>query len=324
MNLETFLTDIPLSAGRDAHYGASFEPDKRAAQEQNNYAQTLAADYAHFQKVIADKPEMAETLAAEFERYRQGYRAHYLKHLQSRSRIVSTMIAGPANFPVQRMEKRNRVAHKRLEELLDFRKRAISAITKTLCPELRPIMAGDSDAVDRLQEKIAEAEKQQERMVLGNKIVRKFIKDHEAGRLALEQAGFSAGEAKSMFEPDCFGGLGFASFELTNNNANIRRMQARLAQIKVTKAAVGFEAQGSNARIEDCPQENRVRLFFSGKPSEEIRSRLKSNGFRWTPSVGCWQAYRNQRTYDFAKREAGCTEETLREAVLSARSLQAA
>jgi hypothetical protein len=32
-----------------------------------------------------------------------------------------------------------------------------------------------------------------------------------------------------------------------------------------------------------------VQLIFPGKPSDEIRARLKSNGFRWSPTAGAWQ-----------------------------------
>jgi Domain of unknown function (DUF3560) len=40
-------------------------------------------------------------------------------------------------------------------------------------------------------------------------------------------------------------------------------------------------------RVEES--ENRVRIYFPGKPSEALRSLLKSRGFRWSPSEGAWQ-----------------------------------
>lgn len=306
MNKDLFLNDIPRDVANRAHAGISFTPEKRGQQEQEGYAATLASDYADLLEVIKDKPEMQATLDAEFARYREGYRQRVIKRLYSDSRCISWMITGPSNFPVARNEKRNRVAHKRTEEQLEFRTRALSAIRKTLCPELRPIMAGDGDAVERLQAKIAEAEQDQEQMKATNAAIRKNWKDgQEAVITALMALGHSRALATEFIQHGRFGGMGYASFETTNNSANIRRMKQRLEALQRNKAAKPVEAEGVNARLEDCPADNRVRLFFPGKPSAEIRSRLKSAGFRWSPTIGAWQAYRNSNTIATAQREAG-------------------
>jgi hypothetical protein len=264
----------------------------------------MAADYADLQKLTVGKEGMQQVLDAEFERYRQGYRTRYLKKLHSDSRCVSWMIAGPSNFPVRRMEKRNAAAHKRLEETISFRERALDAIRKTLCPELRPIMSGDGDAAERLTAKIAEAEALQEQFHVINKAHKKFLKDPAS----LETSGLSDAHKLrvSNYKPTySWEPHPIAPFEFTNNNANIRRMKERLVSISRNQAQPASEAEGANARIEDCPAENRVRLFFPGKPDEAVRSRLKSGGFRWTPSLGCWQAYRHNHTIAQAKTEAG-------------------
>jgi hypothetical protein len=63
-------------------------------------------------------------------------------------------------------------------------------------------------------------------------------------------------------------------------------VQKRQAQADVIKEVRGI-------KIEISPSENRVRLFFKGKPPETTRTKLKSRGFRWAPSQGCWSAYYN-------------------------------
>lgn len=300
-----FANDISLETARQAHSGTSFTPEKRAEQERDGYAQTLAADYEMLLKYTEGKPGAVETLNAEFARYREGYRQRTIKHLNSKARCLSWMITGPSNFPTARNEKRNRVEHKRCEELIEFRDRALDAIRKTLCPELRPIMAGDSDACQRLQANIEEAEKLQEIMKACNHAIRSQWKNGEQAVIAaLVALGRSETLAREMIQPGKFGGMGFASFELTNNGANIRRMKQRLESISRNQATQATEVQGQNARIEDCPADNRVRLFFPGKPDQDTRSRLKSKGFRWSPTIGAWQAYRNSGTIETAKREA--------------------
>ena len=36
-------------------------------------------------------------------------------------------------------------------------------------------------------------------------------------------------------------------------------------------------------------EDNRLQVFFDGKPDADTRAELKSSGFRWAPSVGAWQ-----------------------------------
>jgi hypothetical protein len=311
MNAAELLNDIPLTLARAAYSNLSMDPERRADTTRNDYANTLAEDWQTLSK-CADTPDKQATLEAEFARYREGYGRKYRAYLHSNSRCASWFITGPSNFPVARMEKRNNIAHKRLDELLDFRKRAVSAITKTLCPELRPIMSGDADAVERLKEKIAEAEKMQEVMKACNAAIRKHAKAGEAAQIAaLAEIFNSAGipkmeaEIKLILHPVFTGCTGFMSFELSNGSANIRRMKQRLEHISRNQAKPATTHEGTQARFEDCPAENRVRLFFPGKPSAEIRTRLKSAGFRWSPTIGAWQAYRNPHTTQTAQKEAG-------------------
>jgi hypothetical protein len=163
--------DLPQDLARAAHQGTSFVPERRAQQERDEYAATLRADFEELTK-LADTEEKQAQLAEEFARYRAGYRQRALALLRSQSRCLSPMITGPARFPVERNRKRCAIAHQRLTELLDFRKRALAAIRKALQPELRPIMAGDADAADRLREKIAKAEELQARMKATNAAIR--------------------------------------------------------------------------------------------------------------------------------------------------------
>ncbi len=307
MTKETFLADISLCTATAAHNGTSWTPEKRGESTRNEYAQTLAADYEEFAAIAADKPELAPLFAEEFARYREGFRKRYVAMLHSQSRCVSWAIAGPSNFPGRRMQKRADVAHKRLEEMLEFRQRAKKAIRRALCPELRPIMAGDGDACEALKAKIEAAQSLQEGMKAINAAHKAFLKDPASlDKCTLPQSTkdqIRNYKPRYSWEPHPI-----APFELTNNSANIRRMKERLETISQAKATPATEAEGSAARLEDCPAENRVRLFFPGKPDAEVRGRLKSGGFRWAPTIGCWQAYRNHRTLELANKEAGVAQ----------------
>jgi hypothetical protein len=301
-----FSADIPLNVATRAYEGTSHSPERRGAAEVSGYAQTLTSDLAEF-TALALKHGSGDQLAELFPRYREAYRRSTLAHLSAKSRCISTLITGGSNFPVRRAEKANTTEHRRLEEVLNCRKLWRKRIFKAIVPNTDgPIMSGDADAPERLADEIAKAEELQRRMKETNAAIRKHKKaGPEAQVAALVALGFSEARAVLLLKPDSCGRIGFADFELTNNNANIRRMKARLVTVEKAHATPATEQEGTRARLEDCPAENRVRLFYPGKPDADIRATLKSSGFRWAPSLGCWQAYRNNRTLPMARHLAG-------------------
>jgi hypothetical protein len=304
MTTEDFLNDIPHTLARHAHRGTSHVPDDRADMERTEYASTLAADYERL-AAHADTDTKRAVLTSAFGQYREGYRSRFLSYLRSRSRCLSPMIAGPSRFPTRRNQKRNGTADRRLQDLIDFRRRTLEMLRKTLNPESRPIMAGDADAVARLREKLAEAEKQQVLMREANATIRRHAKDGEAAQVRALLAlcpHIDEDEAREWLSPDPMGHVGFPPYKLANNNASIQRIKGRIEVLSRDKAAPPTTLRGDNGVLcEDCPADNRVRLFFSLIPPVEIRVRLKSDGFRWSPWLRCWQAYRNPQTLERAK-----------------------
>lgn len=51
----------------------------------------------------------------------------------------------------------------------------------------------------------------------------------------------------------------------------------------------GILFQSDVVRVENDAADCRVRLYFDGKPSADVRMELKRNGFRWSPSNEAWQ-----------------------------------
>lgn len=156
------------------------------------------------------------------------------------------------------------------------------------------IYTGDDDAEQRLREKIAGLEKVQEQMKSANKIIRNKKTTVEEKVAQLQQMGFSETNAKELLDPDRFAGPGFAFFKLQNNGANIRTAKKRLEQVIALKNTETKEYEINGVRVVMNTEENRLQLFFNGKPSEEIRTKLKQNAFRWSPTNVCWQSYLNR------------------------------
>lgn len=305
---DDFRADIPSDVAERAYYGVSHLPERRAQNTRNDYAATLAGDYETLRSHALKGGTMA-SLDAEFSRYRDGYRRRYLAYLHSSARCVSWFIAGPSGFPAARMNKRADIAHRRLSDIVDFRGRTLAAIKRALRADLRAIYAGDGDALERLESRISAAESLQARMRETNAAIRRTKKaGPQAQFAALLAMGYQEMTAHRLLTPDFAGRVGFPDFELTNNGANIRRMRARVEQISRMQAAPSRDVSGTVARVEDAPADNRVRLFFPGKPDESTRAQLKANGFRWTPTLGCWQAYFSESARHLARAIAGVKE----------------
>ena len=86
----------------------------------------------------------------------------------------------------------------------------------------------------------------------------------------------------------------FPSYSLSNNNAEMRRIRERIKLLEASAHAEHIEKDHGVCRYVENPELNRVQLFFDGKPSAEIRSILKKNGFRFSKRDGnAWQRYLN-------------------------------
>tara|TARA_R110000824_G_scaffold44153_1_gene128614 strand:+ start:2341 stop:3144 length:804 start_codon:yes stop_codon:yes gene_type:complete len=152
------------------------------------------------------------------------------------------------------------------------------------------ISSDDPDAIPKLQAKIDKAVDKQEFTKKANRLLRK---NDESG---LREMGFTDATLAAFKTPDFAGRTGFASFELTNNSANIRRMKQRIKTLKAQQSAVTVEKELSQGvRVVENAEENRLQIFFPGKPDFDVRAKLKAAGFRWAPSQGAWQRQLNNR-----------------------------
>lgn len=154
-----------------------------------------------------------------------------------------------------------------------------------------PINIGDPDAIERLHEKIAKLEKRQETMKAANKICRNKKLHPDVQVQELQKLGISEENAHELLNPRySYQKPGFESWQLSNNNQEIRRLQQRLQQ---AKAAAKFESSDTTnengVRIEWAADENRVRLYFpETRVSNEMYKTLRRNGFVFARTLGAF------------------------------------
>lgn len=171
------------------------------------------------------------------------------------------------------------------------------------------ISSDDPDALAKLREKLADMEANQAEMKRVNAAIRKLrnadMSVEEKAQSIADSTGTSAAIVAKVLVPSCFGTIGYEGFELSNNNANMKRVKARIKALEAQHQAI--ERSGKEEIVNEYPEinlkivrsfvANRIQLFFDGKPAADIRSRLKYHGFRWAPSQGAWQRQLNGNGY---------------------------
>lgn len=198
------------------------------------------------------------------------------------ARVPSVMIAGPANFPVGKKEKQNRARDSNMEEWRHIQ----GLLDKIRSTGMGGISADDPAAIEKLQKKLDGLERSQLIMKEVNAYYRKHGKLDGCALLSLDQIEKLKASMASSWRSDP---RPFESYQLTNNNAEIRRVKARIEQLskQAQQEFSGWEFDGG--RVEMNREDNRLQVFFDGKPDADTRAELKSSGFRWAPSVGAWQ-----------------------------------
>lgn len=152
----------------------------------------------------------------------------------------------------------------------------------------RAISSDDPEAIAKLKAKLAALESHQERMKAANKAIR--MKDTAKGDAKLAELGFSPIDIAKLRQPDFMGRVGFPAYALTNNGATIRNVRERIAQLEKranAPAPEGWQIEGGEVICN--VEENRIQIRFDEIPEESVRTRLKSNGFRWSRWGGVWQ-----------------------------------
>jgi len=163
------------------------------------------------------------------------------------------------------------------------------------------ISSDDPEALTKLREKLAGLEKSQQLMKDANKII-KSKKLNEVQKVeALTGIGYTQEQAFEVMKPNFMGRVGFASYSLTNNNANMKTVKKRIEILEARQGMETTETVINGIRIVSNIEDNRVQIFFEDKPSEEVRTDLKKRyGFKWSRYNECWQRHLNRWAVDQA------------------------
>lgn len=265
-----------------AHNNVSMFPERRGETTVYEFENYLNEDIKEIEEAAAkysvDPKDTVDRYAEKFERL-------FCEWLNAKSNCASSFITGPSNFPVKRAQKANNREHAKYQFIQEWRGRVIKAIIKRWKPAVNEL----EEAVKNLESRKANHEK----MKAANAILRKH-KGNETALPELIEAGFSENTAREILRPNSWGNKGFEQFYLTNNLANIKRLEIRVEQLRAKEEKAQSENpineyEINGVKVLENYEIDRLQILFDGKPSQAVINTLKRNGFKWAPSQSAWQ-----------------------------------
>ena len=308
----------PEQAAPAAPYYPINEAAAKRAKDMNSFSDykqgSATAEYRHYvdeavqlaerQKRRVD-PMYHEKIDSLLDTYARKLAANMNKGYEIDARVPSILIAGGSNFPTRKKEKQNAARDSNYREWQDIQ----GLLDKIRSTGMGGISADDPQAVQKLEKKLESLEKSQETMKSVNAYYRKHKTLDGCPHLPPEELEkLKADMASSWHLED----KPFATWALSNNSAEIRRVKDRIKSLSQQKEIgfVGWEFDGG--KVEANTEANRLQIFFEDKPDEATREALKSNGFRWSPKAGAWQRQLTSNAYyaaDYVKAIAPLTGE---------------
>ena len=269
----------------------------RAAKEANSFSEyvegSATAQYnAQCEKARrfaeARKANVPTERHAELDRLVERYCKCLAKwtnvYIANEARCPSILFCVGGNFPVGKKNKQN----VRRDALLREYEKIAAILDKIESYGVGgfPILADDADAIEKLKAKIADAERAQQTMKMCNA----YYCKHKTMK-GCEGVSDAVAAQWDATIPNRYCKSPYAGWELTNNLANIKRMQERVEALEREKNAEAneWDTLGLDIKIVENKEIMRLQVIFDGKPSATVRDIMKGAAFHWSPSQGAWQ-----------------------------------
>ena len=292
---KTIYYTINEGAARRANDMNSFS-DYKPGSATAEYRQMVdkAVEIAERQKKRVD-PMYHEKIDSLVDTYARKLAENMNSSFSIEARVPSILIAGGSNFPVRKKEKQNAARDRNMEDWNEIQ----GLLDKIRSTGMGGISADDPQAVQKLEAKLEKLQAAQDTMKAVNAYYRKHKTLDGCPNLSAERIEKMKAEMSSQWHIE---DKPYPSWALSNNNAEIRRVKGRIAELtkKQETPYAGWEFDGGT--VEANREDNRLQIFFEEKPDEKTREALKENGFRWSPKAGAWQRQLNDNAIYAADR----------------------
>lgn len=272
-----FRTTISVKEAENAFRNISFSYEERGKNIINAIEKEYQLNYENLLKIA---PQSEEEIKKDIIAMALKYDSKMRAYLLSLGRTASPMITGPAKFPVEKNNKRWEIARKREIEATEYLEKVIKKLKDKYSPK------PDKKTIYEEVEEVKKADRKGYFKQLDKESL--TAKLYNYANISLENLK----EVKEIAIKET--GLFTSRHKIHRIIENLEKKYSRIEEGTANK-----EFEINNIKIIDSEENNRIEIYFDGKPSEDIRKYLKSKAWKWSPSKGAWQNYRNhQRLID--------------------------
>lgn len=278
-----------------AFENTSFCPEERAALYIREYEEALLED-------------LKKLPAEEHKEYTEKFRAWVETLFDKHSRILSAMITGPARFPTARNNKANNSYDKALSDFSEWREKYAKRVEKRIEDAKSPEQKESEEwlalkrDIDYNAKACADIDNGEpyHRSAFTNSIFGKVERLANNGKAALV---LKALEYIKQVQEDEKTGLKKLLFTSRHKIWKLQEVcEAAMKKQEERANTESSEIEFDGGRIVKNFADDRLQIFHDEKPSADVISRLKSNGFRWSRFNGCWQRQLTDNSYYGAAR----------------------
>jgi hypothetical protein len=195
--------------------------------------------------------------------------------------------------------------HGLMDKFVDLKQKAKHYEHKAVAAENnQAISSDDPAAIKKLRKQLAANEALRDKMKRINADYRKAKGDIDK-MTTIDETEKKAFKIKMSRMESYMKDQPYQGYEITNMTQSIKRLKDRIELLEKQANDETQEIKFDGGSIVDSIEYNRLQIFFDSKPGSEMRTQLKSNGFRWAPSMGAWQRHRSNMAMYQAKKIVG-------------------
>jgi len=249
-------------------------------------------------------PFYHDKLDSLLDRYARRLAEYYNAYYRNEAACPSILISGGSNFPVRKKEKQNSRRETLLQEWNDI---------QGILDKIRSVGTGPIDPTDPHARELWEDRLQSLQSTLETcKAMNAHYRKHKTMKGFRDYSDEKAAETdEAISRAPAFAQTPFPDVELASLRGKIKRAQENLAKLDSLEehkddAANTLEFDGGKIFLN--MEANRLQILFNEIPDEEIRSSLKSHGFKWSRKNEAWQRQLTRNAVYDAKRILGITD----------------